>query len=214
MNISLHMVTSDGQSKELPPMKLPIVIGRSEDCKLRIPLAAVSRHHCELIEDDDELMVRDLKSSNGTFVNKERVTKDRELVPGDLISVGPIVFVVRIDGHPKSVDPIIAYASGSVATGDGAGGAAAIAGVPTWTGKPAAPAGNSASSPATAPASASSKPAPPKPAAPAAKPAAKKDDSSFESLLADLSESDFDIDLPDDDEPKKPGQAPKPSPKN
>lgn len=204
MNISLLMVTSDGQSKELPPMKLPVIIGRSEDCKLRVPLAAVSRHHCELVEDDDELLIRDMKSSNGTFVNKERVTKDRELVPGDLISVGPIVFVVRIDGHPKAVDPIIAYASGSVATGDSGGaGAPAIAGVPTWTGtKPAAGSGGGGGgSGAPVPAA---KPAAAKPASPA-----KKDDSSFESLLADLSESDFDIDLPDDDEPKKPGPAKK-----
>jgi predicted component of type VI protein secretion system len=208
VNISLLMVTADGQSKELPTMKLPIVIGRAEDAKLRIPLAAVSRHHCELVEDDDELMIRDLKSSNGTFVNKERVSKGRELVPGDLISVGPIVFVVRIDGHPKAIDPIIAYASGSVATGDAAssaGGAAqAIAGVPTWGAKSGAP------DAATPKPVAASKPAAPAP--PAAKPA-KKDDSSFESLLADLSESDFDIDLPDDDEPKKPAQAPKTPPK-
>lgn len=202
MEISLLMVTADGQSKELPSMKLPLTIGRADDCKLRIPLAAVSRHHCQMLEEDDELIIRDLKSSNGTFVNKERLTRDRELVPGDLISVGSIVFVVRIDGHPRAIDPIISYANGAVVTGEG-GAAGAIDGVPTWSGS--APATASPKSATVAPGTASTPAAPKMPPAPPAK-TGKKDDSSFESLLADLSESDFDIDLPDDDGPKKPAK--------
>ena len=202
------MVTADGQTKDLPTLKLPITIGRADDCKLRIPSPAVSRHHCELLVDDDELIVRDLKSSNGTFVNKERV-KQRELVPGDLLAVGSVVFVVRIDGHPKAVDPIIAYANGAVAGNEGGAGGAA-AGVPTWTSGsksdetdsgPAKP----AAAKAAPPLSPVSKPASAKPSA--------KDEGSFESLLADLSESDFDIKLPDDDDPPKPASgAAKPPP--
>ena len=181
MNISLLMVQKDGGAKEIPIRSLPITIGRGEDCKLRVPLASVSRNHCELLEDDDELMVKDLKSSNGTFVNKDRVTK-RELVPGDLLAVGPVVFVVRIDGHPKDVNPAEAFASGAVAV-PGEGGVDAIAGVPTWSGQQ----GGSA---------------PAKPAPAPAKPVRKDDElAQIDSLLDDLSDSDFDIDL--DDKPKK-----------
>lgn len=197
MNISLLMVTSDGQGKDLPPLKLPTIIGRADDCRLRIPLASVSRHHCELYEDDDELLIRDMKSSNGTYVNKDRVTTVRELVPGDMISVGPIVFVVRIDGHPKAIDPVIAYATGSVATtSESAPTAAATSGTsPTITTTP-----SQHRSPATAHAA-------PTQNIPASKPApAKKDEGSFESLLADLRESDFDIDLSDDDNFKPKGK--------
>lgn len=201
MEISLLMVTSDGQGKDLPPLKLPVTIGRAEDCKLRVPLAAVSRHHCELVEDDDELLIRDLKSSNGTFVNKERVVRDRELVPGDLISVGPIVFVVRIDGHPRAIDPIISYANGAVLTGE-SGGGGEIDGVPTWSGSPASVNPTPASGTPARPAASQPAAQPPAPKMPPAPPKAKKDDSSFESLLADLSESDFDIDLSGDDDPK------------
>jgi len=189
VNISLVMVTADGKSRELPGMKLPIMIGRAEDCKIRIPVAAVSRHHCELTEDDDELVVRDLKSSNGTYVNKERV-KGRELIPGDLLSIGPVVLVVRIDGHPKAVDPIIWWAKGAVAGGEGGGegGKVAMDGVPTWTG----------ASPAPKKEAAAAKPAP--------KPAAKKGED-LTSILADLSESDFDIDFgEDEDEKPKPAK--------
>ena len=193
MNVSLVMVTADGKTKELPPMHLPIVIGRSEEAKIRIPVAAVSRKHCELVEDDDELVVRDLKSSNGTFVNKERV-KSRELVPGDLLCVGPAVLVVRIDGHPKAVDGIISWANGAVAAGEGGDAdRPAMGGVPTWSGT--APAADKAAA-----AKPAAKPAPKAPTKP------KGGDDDLSSIIADLSESDFDIDFGEDD---KPGPAKK-----
>lgn len=201
MNVSLVMVTADGKTKELPPMHLPITVGRSEESKLRIPVAAVSRNHCELVEHDDELVVRDLKSSNGTYVNKERI-KSRELVPGDLLCVGPAVLVVRIDGHPKAVDGIISWANGAVAAGEGGDtDRPAVAGVPTWSG--------------TAPKEPAKVAAAPKPAPkPAAKPAGKPKgtDDDLSSIIADLSESDFDIDFGEDDDkkgPAKPGPAKK-----
>jgi predicted component of type VI protein secretion system len=138
------MVTSDGKTREIPLGKLPANIGRGEDCKVRVPLPSVSRQHCELhIDDDDEFAVKDLNSSNGTYVNGDRV-RSRELIPGDLLAVGPVVFVVRIDGHPKEIDPIESYAAGAVAIGgtsEGAGGSAAdrrtqmIEGVPSWSGQ-------------------------------------------------------------------------------
>jgi len=134
VNISLVMVSSDGKTREIELPKFPISVGRGEECKVRIPLAAVSRRHCELTIDDDELVVKDLKSSNGTFVNGERV-RSRELAPGDLLAVGPLVFVVRIDGHPKEIDPLESYVAGAVAPGAaGSKGDSedAIAGVPTW----------------------------------------------------------------------------------
>jgi len=199
VNVSLVMVTADGKTQELPAMRLPITVGRSEECKLRIPVAAVSRRHCELLVDDDELVVRDLKSSNGTYVNKERI-KSRELVPGDLLSVGPAVLVVRIDGHPKVVDPIISWANGAVAAGEGGDvDRPAVAGVPTWSGT--APPAASAAKPTAKPA------AKPAPKAPAPKGGGSGDDE-LSNIIADLSESDFDIDFGEDDPPKKPAPGP------
>lgn len=182
------MVSGDGIAKEFEVTKLPLIIGRGVDCKLRVPVDSVSRNHCELAEnDDEELVVRDLKSSNGTYVNRDRV-KEQELVPGDLISIGPVVFVVKIDGHPRDVDPTTAFTKGRVAVGGGADAGDMIDGVPTWSGA----AGKAAAKPGAAPGA-------------AAKPkgglsTGKDDDGGFESLLKDLSESDFDIKLPDDDD--------------
>lgn len=203
MNISLVMVTSDGKSKDLPPMHLPILIGRADDCKLRIPVAAVSRHHAELVEDDDELVIRDLKSSNGTFVNKERV-KSRELLPGDLLSIGPAVLVVKIDGHPKAVDPIIAWANGAVAPGEGGDATRpAMAGVPTWSGTaPGGSGGAGSGGGAGAAAKPAPKPAAKLPAKPPPMPKGAEDSGDLSNIIADLSESDFDIDFGDDEKPK------------
>jgi predicted component of type VI protein secretion system len=113
VDVTLVMVKADGSSKEVPMPVEGVVIGRDPAAKLRIPLPSVSRKHCELKIDDDELVVTDLGSSNGTFVNGRRV-KTTELAPGDLLAVGPIVFVVRIDGHPKQIDAKDSYAAGAV----------------------------------------------------------------------------------------------------
>lgn len=184
MNISLVMVTADGKTKDLPAMRLPISIGRGEECKIRVPLAAVSRKHCELLEQDDELIVRDLKSSNGTFVNKERV-KSRELIPGDLLAVGPIVFVVRIDGHPKAIDGIISYANGAMTAAD-------LAERPMMDGVPSF--GETPKKTPGAPVSPTKTPSKP----------ANDDSDDFSQILADLSDTDFDL----DDSP--PGGSPPP----
>lgn len=125
MQISLVMVNAAGESKEVPVKQLPASIGRGERCRVRIPLAAISRHHCDLALEDDELVVRDAGSSNGTYVNGERV-QERELIPGDLLAIGPVVFVVRIDGHPRDIDAKDSYAAGMI------GQEGSHNGVPGW----------------------------------------------------------------------------------
>ncbi len=107
------MVKSDGSSREVKIDREAAILGRDEICRLRIPLNSVSRRHCELRVDGDGVTVADLGSSNGTYVNGKRV-RQAELAPGDLLCVGPVVFVVRIDGHPKQIDARDSYAAGSV----------------------------------------------------------------------------------------------------
>jgi pSer/pThr/pTyr-binding forkhead associated (FHA) protein len=75
------------------------VIGRQEDCDLRIGILDVSRRHCRIIKDDNQLEVEDLGSSNGTYLNGLRVT-EAMVKAGDVIQVGPVKFVVQIDGDP------------------------------------------------------------------------------------------------------------------
>jgi pSer/pThr/pTyr-binding forkhead associated (FHA) protein len=80
------------------------VIGRDTEADLRIPVGTVSRQHCEVRIDDDEPRVRDLGSSNGTFLNGKRVTESI-IDAGDHLRVGPTTFTVVIDGIPDVVTP-------------------------------------------------------------------------------------------------------------
>lgn len=86
--------TSAGQELKLPAPKF--LIGRSEDCHLRPKSDLISRHHCVLLLENDTLVVRDLGSRNGTFVNEERVAPERELQSGDRLKVGPLEFEVKL----------------------------------------------------------------------------------------------------------------------
>ena len=102
MTISLILVRADGRQSEIP-LKTRAIIGRQTDCQIRIPSAGISRHHCELTPTDGKILLRDMGSSNGTYVNRQKI-QQTQLGAGDLIGVGDMVFVVRIDGNPAQVD--------------------------------------------------------------------------------------------------------------
>ena len=94
------MFRSDGERRSFSMARDMTVIGRREDCDLRIPLGEVSRKHCRIVRDGDTLKLEDLGSSNGTFLNGSRV-QEALLTPGDTIQVGPVVFVLQVDGVPS-----------------------------------------------------------------------------------------------------------------
>jgi pSer/pThr/pTyr-binding forkhead associated (FHA) protein len=93
------MFRADGERKSFSITRDVTVMGRREDCDFRIPLGDISRKHCRLIKEDEALKIEDLGSSNGTYVNGKRV-HDTELSPGDTVQIGPVVFVVQLDGQP------------------------------------------------------------------------------------------------------------------
>jgi len=118
MQAVLVMFRSDGERRSFSLTRDVTVIGRREDCELRIPLGEVSRKHCRIVHEDGLMRLEDLGSSNGTYHNGVRIEKEALLQPGDSIQIGPVVFVLQIDGVPADEDlnPITAEA----ATGAGA----------------------------------------------------------------------------------------------
>ena len=68
-------------------------IGRSPDAEFIVEAALVSRLHCQLTATADMLEVQDLGSTNGTFVNGNRVTS-AQLFDGDRLSVGRLDLLV------------------------------------------------------------------------------------------------------------------------
>ncbi len=81
----------------IPLWQLPMVVGRSEECDLWLTEPTVSRRHAQLERSGSGLVVRDLQSRFGTFVNGLRVV-EKPLQPGDQVRFGRhICYLVRED---------------------------------------------------------------------------------------------------------------------
>lgn len=65
-----------------------LVLGRDEDCGVRVDSHRISRKHCELSLKGGAASVLDLSSKNGTFVNGERIREQRILKDGDELLIG------------------------------------------------------------------------------------------------------------------------------
>ena len=95
-------VIRGAKTKEIR-LKLPSVIGRGKDSKIKLPASTVSRHHCELYEYEGQIVVRDLGSSNGTVVNGHRIKGPTFLTPDDELSIGPLTARVSIAEEPDAI---------------------------------------------------------------------------------------------------------------
>jgi predicted component of type VI protein secretion system len=93
-------IVSPPRKKGSLNVKLPILIGRAEEAKFRIQQDSVSRRHCEVFIKEGSVFVRDLGSTNGTFLDGEQVTAAvASLVkPGSEIRIGGVVF--RVEYQP------------------------------------------------------------------------------------------------------------------
>src|SRR6185437_15837835 len=132
-------------------------IGRAPESDIVIPDTSASRNHAELHRDGGDLRIVDLGSSNGTYVNGQRV-KETRLSEGDIVGIGSSVFrlagqhLLKIHDAAAAVEATSAAAAVSVLPDDGA----------PLAPSPAEPAGPAPAPPAAAPAP----PVPPPPGAP------------------------------------------------
>src|SRR4051794_2019984 len=76
-----------GRTHELKVDKT--TIGRVEDNTFQIAEPSVSSHHCEVLLRGSDIVVKDLNSTNGTFINGEKVT-ETVLKPGQVLRLGQI----------------------------------------------------------------------------------------------------------------------------
>lgn len=78
-----------GRGSILPPG--PTILGRALDVDVVLADSSVSRRHAELVAGDAAVVIRDLGSSSGTFVDGDRLTGTTELSNGDELRVGSVV---------------------------------------------------------------------------------------------------------------------------
>jgi pSer/pThr/pTyr-binding forkhead associated (FHA) protein len=81
------------------PLQTSLTIGRADDAGLRIPLESISRLHARLTPAGDEVLVEDLGSANGTWLNGKRITR-AQAVHGDEIRVDTQRFQLVEPGRP------------------------------------------------------------------------------------------------------------------
>lgn len=90
-----------GQSYELKVVKT--TIGRVDDNTFPIAQASISSHHAEVILRGDEVVIKDLNSTNGTFINGTQISGEAVLKPGQTLRLGQVE--MRLDtgaGGPSS----------------------------------------------------------------------------------------------------------------
>lgn len=98
MNASPSLSVAENSFLEIPLAELPATIGRAGDAQVTVMDRWVSRHHCRIERAGETVVVRDLGSSHGTFVNGHRVD-ETELKSGDQIGVGLTSFVTTLGHH-------------------------------------------------------------------------------------------------------------------
>ena len=97
MDVRLEVVHDKSRVRDVP-LRRDTVVGRGKECQLRIPVADVSRRHCQFTLDGERILIRDLGSSNGTQIADRTIPtgKDVLLSDGDTVTVGPVKFIVHI----------------------------------------------------------------------------------------------------------------------
>ena len=103
MNVNLVLLKKDGTTKGFPLPSSVTSIGRRQECDFCLPLSIVSRRHCEIYLDRGQVTIRDFGSRNGTYLNGQKIDEVRAKA-GDLLQIGPVKFVIQIDGQPDTFE--------------------------------------------------------------------------------------------------------------
>lgn len=97
MQVVLKVVGGKNDGREIKIAVPRFIIGRGDTAHLRPSSDLVSREHCEILVADGKVVLNDLKSRNGTFVNGKQLEQSHVAKSGDSLRVGRLQFEVVID---------------------------------------------------------------------------------------------------------------------
>src|SRR3954470_3122631 len=103
MEVKLIVVEGKHKNHEIPLPETIFLIGRDRQCHLRPHCQLVSKLHCAIAAWAGKVRVRDLRSSNGTYLNGRPIDGEVTARDGDTLQVGSVRFTFRIknaDGAP------------------------------------------------------------------------------------------------------------------
>lgn len=91
------VVLTEGMTGRTHELKVDkTTIGRVEDNTFPVPEPSVSSHHCEVLLRGNDVVVKDLDSTNGTYINGDRITES-VLKPGQVLRLGQIEMRLETD---------------------------------------------------------------------------------------------------------------------
>lgn len=92
INWYLEGLLGTGKKWLIPINSFPFIIGRSKNCNLTLSSKEISREHAEILRLGTSLMIRDVGSTNGTFINNIKITQSTSIRNSDIIHFGNIEF--------------------------------------------------------------------------------------------------------------------------
>ena len=95
--ITLSMKMEQGQESKQQFSQPQIMIGRDTKCDVSMMDEALSAHHARLTHHHGQWWLEDLNSTNGTFLNRERLTTPAVVITGDHFKCGNTLFSIQVE---------------------------------------------------------------------------------------------------------------------
>lgn len=105
--IKLHVVPVQGEPFDHPLVQDSLVLGRASSSDLVLEDRFLSRHHSRIFRQDDDLLIEDLGSRNGTLLNGRPVSQPTRLTPGDVVKIsGSVISILTVgEERPAPISP-------------------------------------------------------------------------------------------------------------
>lgn len=100
MKASLHIIAGTPERRVTALEKGVYVLGRGSQANVQIPSREISRKHAQVIVEDDEIILQDCGSVNGTILNGRKITREK-LNHGDQITVANVTLEIRFEGKDR-----------------------------------------------------------------------------------------------------------------
>ncbi len=92
--LGLEFIEPDERAGERLDVESQMSVGRGVECDVTVDDTYLSTRHAQFSYDDGDLLVEDLSSTNGTYVNQELIKHRTRLERGDIVQVGGVLFEV------------------------------------------------------------------------------------------------------------------------
>ena len=106
MKVSLTVaVPGDMEGKQIPITLTEFLIGRDPDCHLCPASPRVGKRHCAFLFRHQKVFLKTFDTITGTFVNDRRVDGEVQLLNGDVLKIGPLLFRLNIEAEIAPAGP-------------------------------------------------------------------------------------------------------------